>query len=157
MDSELRGPASTLLDIVDIVSRATQCITFTPPPFQCCLSPMCPCHLAHQHWEGGGGGGSELCTNKRVCLGRSSDLVIMFYSWTRHLAITVTLFYGLFYDSFISPVFFLYIVQGPVVRRPISANPGVNFNLGFLIPLLKSLFGIIFSVLFKVSNSHTLD
>ena len=47
--------------------------------------------------------------------------------------------------------------QGPVVRRPISANPGLNFNLGFLIPLLKSLFGIIFSVLFKVSNSHTLD
>ena len=158
MDSELRGPASTLLDIVDIVSRATSVYYFHPsPPFQCCLSPMCPCHLAHQHWEGGGGGGSELCTNKRVCLGRSSDLVIMFYSWTRHLAITVTLFYGLFYDSFISPVFFLYIVQGPVVRRPISANPGVNFNLGFLIPLLKSLFGIIFSVLFEVSNSHTLD
>ena len=46
---------------------------------------------------------------------------------------------------------------GPVVRRPISTNPGLNFNLGFLIPLLKSLFGIIFSVLFKVSNSHTLD
>ena len=43
---------------------------------------------------------------------------------------------------------------GPVVR---SANPGLNFNLGFLIPLLKSLFGIIFSVLFEVSNSHTLD
>ena len=47
--------------------------------------------------------------------------------------------------------------QGPVVQRPISANPGLNFNLGFLIPLLKSLFGIIFSVLFEVSNSHTLD
>ena len=49
------------------------------------------------------------------------------------------------------------ILLGPVVRRPISANPGLNFNLGFFIPLLKSLFGIIFSVLFKVSNSHTLD
>ena len=46
---------------------------------------------------------------------------------------------------------------GPVVQRPISANPGLNFNRGFLIPLLKSLFGIIFSVLFEVSNSPTLD
>ena len=26
--------------------------------------------------------------------------------------------------------------QGPVVRRPISANPGLDFNLGFFIPLL---------------------
>ena len=25
---------------------------------------------------------------------------------------------------------------GPVVRRPISANPGLDFNLGFFIPLL---------------------
>ena len=49
------------------------------------------------------------------------------------------------------------VLLGPVVQRPISANPGLNFNLGFFIPLLKSLFGIIFSVLFKASNSHTLD
>ena len=47
--------------------------------------------------------------------------------------------------------------QGPVVRRPISANPGLNFNLRFFIPLLKSLFGKIFSVLFKASSSHTLN
>ena len=51
----------------------------------------------------------------------------------------------------------IHVALGPVVQRPISANPGLNFNLGFLIPLLKSLFGIIFSVLFEVSNSHTLD
>ena len=31
--------------------------------------------------------------------------------------------------------------MGPVVRRPISANPELNFNLRFFIPLLKSLFG----------------
>ena len=47
--------------------------------------------------------------------------------------------------------------QGPVVRRPISANPGLNFNLRFFIPSLKSLFGKIFSVLFKASSSHTLN
>ena len=46
---------------------------------------------------------------------------------------------------------------GPVVRRPISVNPGLNFNLRFFIPLLKSLFGKIFSVFFKASNSHALD
>ena len=47
--------------------------------------------------------------------------------------------------------------QSPVVRRPISANPGLNFNLRFFIPLLKSLFVKIFSVLFKASSSHTLN
>ena len=26
--------------------------------------------------------------------------------------------------------------QDPVVRRPISANPGLDFNLSFFIPLL---------------------
>ena len=51
----------------------------------------------------------------------------------------------------------IFVLQGPVVQRPISADPGLNFNRGFLVPLLKSLFGIIFSVLFEVSNSHTLD
>ena len=30
----------------------------------------------------------------------------------------------------------LFIAQSPVVRRPISANPGLDFNLGFFIPLL---------------------
>ena len=49
------------------------------------------------------------------------------------------------------------IIQGPVVLRLISANPGLNFNLRFFIPLLKSLFGKIFSVLFKASSSHTLN
>ena len=47
--------------------------------------------------------------------------------------------------------------KGPVVGRPISANPRLNFNLCFFIPLLKSLFGIIFCVLLKASNSHILD
>ena len=97
---------------VDIVSRATSVYYFHPsPPFQCCLSPMCPCHLAHQHWEGEEGGAVSCVPINVSVWGRSSDLVIMFSSWTRHSAMTVTLFYGLFYDSFISPVFFLYIVQ----------------------------------------------
>ena len=30
--------------------------------------------------------------------------------------------------------------QVPVVRRPISANPRLNFNVGFFIPLFKYLF-----------------
>ena len=29
-----------------------------------------------------------------------------------------------------------FVILGPVVRRPISANPGLDFNLGFFIPLL---------------------
>ena len=43
-------------------------------------------------------------------------------------------------------------LQGPVVRTPVSANPGLNFNPGFPIFLSKALSGIIFSILFRVSN-----
>ena len=46
---------------------------------------------------------------------------------------------------------------GPVVRRPISANPRLNFDLGFFITLLKCLFGIISCFLMRPSNSHILD
>ena len=42
--------------------------------------------------------------------------------------------------------------QGPVVRTPVSANPGLNFNPGFFIFLSKALSRIIFSILFRVSN-----
>ena len=43
-------------------------------------------------------------------------------------------------------------VQGPVVRTPVSANLGLNFNPGFFFLLSKALSGIIFSILFRVSN-----
>ena len=45
-----------------------------------------------------------------------------------------------------------FIVQGPVGRTPVSANPGLNFNPGFFIFLSKALSRIIFSILFSVSN-----
>ena len=41
---------------------------------------------------------------------------------------------------------------GPVIRTPVSANPGLNFNPGFPIFLSKALSGIIFSIPFRVSN-----
>ena len=42
--------------------------------------------------------------------------------------------------------------QGPVVRRPISTNPGLNFNLGFFFFCSKAFYRIIFSILFRASN-----
>ena len=42
--------------------------------------------------------------------------------------------------------------EGPVVRRPISANPGLNFNLGFFFFCSKVFYRIIFSILFRASN-----
>ena len=44
--------------------------------------------------------------------------------------------------------------QGPVVQRPISSNPGLNFNPAFFISLFKSLFGKIFTILFRTSNDQ---
>ena len=46
-----------------------------------------------------------------------------------------------------------YLHRAPaVVRRTISANPGLNFNLGFPFFCSKALSRIIFSILFRVSN-----
>ena len=36
--------------------------------------------------------------------------------------------------------------QGPVVRTPVSANPGLNFNPGFFFFLSKALSRIISSI-----------
>ena len=44
-------------------------------------------------------------------------------------------------------------LQGPVVRRPISVNPGLNFNLGFYFSLFKSCLRIIFSIYFQSIQS----
>ena len=49
------------------------------------------------------------------------------------------------------------ILLGPVVQRPISANPGLNFNLGFFLSLFKSLFGTIFLLLFRAANYQLVD
>ena len=46
---------------------------------------------------------------------------------------------------------------GPVVRRSISANPRLNLDLGFFIPLFKCHFKMISCVLIRASNSHILD
>ena len=40
----------------------------------------------------------------------------------------------------------------PVVLTPVSANLGLNFNLGFFFLLSKAVSRIIFSILFRVSN-----
>ena len=42
--------------------------------------------------------------------------------------------------------------QGPVVQRPISANPGLNFNMGFFSSFLKALSLITLSILFRAYN-----
>ena len=84
-------------------------------------------------------GTSGLCGNSRLRgLGSSSDqggyVIFLGFTFTQPLPI-----------------------QGPVVRRPISANPGLNFNLNFFIPLFKCLFRIVSGVLYRASNNHIRD
>ena len=43
-------------------------------------------------------------------------------------------------------------VLGPVVRTPVSANPGLNFNPGFFFFSSKAHYRIIFFILFRVSS-----
>ena len=48
-------------------------------------------------------------------------------------------------------------VQGPVVRRPISANPGLNFNPGLFFVSSKAFSRTILSILFRVANHQIVD
>ena len=51
----------------------------------------------------------------------------------------------------------LQTVQGPVVRRPISANPGLNFNPGLFFFSTKTFSRTIFSIFFRVVNRQIVD
>ena len=44
-----------------------------------------------------------------------------------------------------------------VVRRSIGINSRLNFKPSFFIPMIKSLFGTIFSILCREFNNHILD
>ena len=46
---------------------------------------------------------------------------------------------------------------GPVVQRPISANPGLNFNPGLFFFSSKAFSRTIFSILFRVANHQIVD
>ena len=48
-------------------------------------------------------------------------------------------------------------VLGPVVRTPVSANPGLIFNQGFFFLSSKTLTRIIFYIFFRVSNHEIVD
>ena len=47
--------------------------------------------------------------------------------------------------------------QGPVVRSPISVNPGVNFNLGSFFFWSTAFPQVVFSILFRVSYHQVVD
>ena len=46
---------------------------------------------------------------------------------------------------------------GRVVRRPVSANPGLNFNPGLFFFSSKAFSLKIFSILFRVANRQIVD
>ena len=45
-------------------------------------------------------------------------------------------------------------IQGPVVRKPVSANPGLNFNLGFFFLFIKSTLSDNFLYFFLNISNH---
>ena len=45
----------------------------------------------------------------------------------------------------------MFTTLGPIVQRPISTNPGLNFNSGFYTSMFKSRFRVIFSICFGSS------
>ena len=52
---------------------------------------------------------------------------------------------------------FVAIGQGLVVWRPISANPGLNFNPGLFIFSSKAFSRTIFYIIFRVANHQIVD
>ena len=49
------------------------------------------------------------------------------------------------------------IVQGRVVQRPVSANPGLNFNPDLFFFSSKAFSQKIFSILLRVTNHQIVD
>ena len=49
------------------------------------------------------------------------------------------------------------VYQDPVGRRPISANPGLNFTPGLFFFSSKAFSQTIFSILFRVANHQIAD
>ena len=50
-----------------------------------------------------------------------------------------------------------FTVLGPVVRRPIGANPGLNFNPGLSFFSSKAFSRTILSILFRVANHQIVE
>ena len=48
-------------------------------------------------------------------------------------------------------------LRGPVVRRPISANPWLNFNPGLFFFSSQAFSRTIFSIIFRVANHQIVD
>ena len=51
----------------------------------------------------------------------------------------------------------IYTPVGPVGRRPIGANPGLDFNANFFFFLSKAFSRTIFSILFRVFNHQIVN
>ena len=91
---------------------------------------------------------SIIVSNMILLMTRSLTWFVQF-----HLALTLKI---LIRNLFV-PENILTHPQGPVFRKPISTNPGLNFNLDFYTSLFDSLFGIIFSTLYGASNHQIVD
>ena len=65
--------------------------------------------------------------------------------------------FSLLYSSVIERDYPENIFLGPVVQRPINANPGLNFNLGLFFFSSKAFSWTIFSILFRIANRQIVD
>ena len=48
-------------------------------------------------------------------------------------------------------------ILGLIVRRSISADPGLNFNLSYVFVCLKAFYRIIFPTVFRASSIQIVD
>ena len=78
---------------------------------------------------------------KVVMSQQQEQIVASTWSWQRKVE-----------DMMVRLSFGFVTYQGPVVRTPVSANPGLNFNLGFFFFLSKALSRIIFSIFLAYPN-----
>ena len=78
---------------------------------------------------------------KVVMSQQQEQIVASTWSWQRKVE-----------DMMVRLSFGFVTYQGPVVRTPVSANPGLNFNPGFFFFLSKALLRIIFSIFLAYLN-----
>ena len=78
----------------------------------------------------------------KVVMSRQQEqIVASTWSWQRKVE-----------DMMVRLSFGFVTYQGPVVRMPVSPNPGLNFNPGFFFFLSKALSQIIFSIFLAYPN-----
>ena len=116
------------------------------------------CYLYKEFFFGFTGNTNIRLVVKQKRINYRTDVKLTFFSNYQLLTILKYTKHNYMFDSVAQWWgFWLTPDQRPVVRRPISSNPALNFNTGFFFFCLKAFSRIIFPLLFRAFNHLIAD